>query len=127
MRNTPYSVNEHYSYSLDLSKIQAIKLLARRHTAGMRYSISDVMLLPGKRAESISWMKMNKLEFFPFIDKYGQFKHKEWPGKTHNDEDLRQARKKRRKILPPIRAQLTAAGTEVGKTVPDKRARDIFA
>ena len=99
MRNTPYSVNEHYSYSLDLSKIQAIKLLARRHTAGMRYSISDVMLLPGKRAESISWMKMNKLEFFPFIDKYGQFKHKEWPGKTHNDEDLRQARKKEEKDL----------------------------
>jgi hypothetical protein len=26
--------------------------------------------------------------FFPFIDKYGQFIHKDWPGKVHSDADL---------------------------------------
>lgn len=26
--------------------------------------------------------------FFPFIDHYGQFNHKDWPGKTHTDADL---------------------------------------
>jgi hypothetical protein len=26
--------------------------------------------------------------FFPFIDRYGQFKHREWPGKVHTDADL---------------------------------------
>lgn len=26
--------------------------------------------------------------FFPFIDRYGQYKHKDWPGKVHADDDL---------------------------------------
>jgi hypothetical protein len=26
--------------------------------------------------------------FFPFIDRYGQFSHKDWPGKIHSDADL---------------------------------------
>lgn len=30
-------------------------------------------------------------DFFPFIDRYGQLKYKEWPGKVHRDEDLRAA------------------------------------
>jgi hypothetical protein len=30
--------------------------------------------------------------FFPFIDRYGQFKHKGWPGKVHTDADLAAAR-----------------------------------
>jgi len=29
--------------------------------------------------------------FFPFIDKYGQYKHKDWPGKMHADSDLKAA------------------------------------
>jgi hypothetical protein len=28
-------------------------------------------------------------EFFPFIDEFGQFIHKEWPGKTHSVEEMR--------------------------------------
>ena len=27
--------------------------------------------------------------FFPFIDRYGQFAHEEWPEKVHSDDDLR--------------------------------------
>jgi hypothetical protein len=27
--------------------------------------------------------------FFPFIDKYGQYNHKDWPGKIHMDADLK--------------------------------------
>jgi len=29
--------------------------------------------------------------FFPFVDRYGQLKQKEWPGKVHADEDLQAA------------------------------------
>ncbi|MCX7047489.1 MAG: hypothetical protein NTX50_18650 [Candidatus Sumerlaeota bacterium] len=32
--------------------------------------------------------------FFPFIDRYGQYKHKDWPGKTHSDADLKAARQR---------------------------------
>ncbi len=38
------------------------------------------------------WEKMTPEEFFPFIDKYGQFKYKEWPGKIHSDAELAVAR-----------------------------------
>ncbi len=27
--------------------------------------------------------------FFPFIDRYGQYRHSEWPEKVHSDDDLR--------------------------------------
>ncbi len=27
--------------------------------------------------------------FFPFIDEFGQYIHKDWPGKTHSEEELR--------------------------------------
>ena len=29
-------------------------------------------------------------KFFPFIDRYGQFKHSEWPEKVHSDSELRE-------------------------------------
>jgi len=28
-------------------------------------------------------------EFFPFIDKFGQYEHQDWPTKIHNDEEMR--------------------------------------
>jgi hypothetical protein len=30
--------------------------------------------------------------FFPFIDQYGQYNHKDWPGKTHADADFKTAK-----------------------------------
>jgi len=38
------------------------------------------------------WLDLGPDRFFPFIDRYGQFIHKEWPRKTHSDADLRQRR-----------------------------------
>ena len=37
------------------------------------------------------WMDMPTADFLPFIDVYGQFKYREWPGKTHSDDDLKRA------------------------------------
>lgn len=99
MRNTPYSIGEHYSYRVDISKIAVFKFMGIRHTADMHYVISDIEILPGKRTKPASWMAMDKDEFFPFIDIYGQFKHKDWPGKIHNDKDLQAARIKEEKDL----------------------------
>ncbi len=33
-------------------------------------------------------------DFFPFIDRYGQYQHKDWPGKVHADADLTAARQR---------------------------------
>ncbi len=40
--------------------------------------------------------------FFPFIDRYGQFRHAEWPEKVHSDDELRAD-------LPRERADLAAS------------------
>lgn len=39
-----------------------------------------------------AWETMTEEEFFPFIDVYGQFKYKDWPGKIHSDADLQKAK-----------------------------------
>ncbi|MBE6181600.1 MAG: beta-agarase [Rikenellaceae bacterium] len=99
MKNPPYSFCGHYAYNVDLSKIKVVKIFANRHLADTRYMVSDVEILAGKRVEPEAWMQMSKEKFFPFIDKYGQFKHKDWEGKTHSDEDLKKAREIEEKDL----------------------------
>lgn len=41
--------------------------------------------------------------FFPFIDAFGQYRHKDWPGKVHSETDLRQrvAREKAELVSHP--------------------------
>jgi hypothetical protein len=48
----------------------------------------------GKRKMDVSgepWTAMSTTNFLPCFDRYGQFKHREWPGKTHSDEELKAA------------------------------------
>jgi hypothetical protein len=42
-------------------------------------------------ASGKNWRDLSAEEFFPMIDRYGQFKHENWPGKVHSDDDLRRA------------------------------------
>lgn len=37
--------------------------------------------------------------FFPFVDRYGQFKHGEWKGKIHSDEELQRVKAREEKWL----------------------------
>ncbi len=39
--------------------------------------------------ESEAMFEISKKDFFPFIDKYGQFKHKSWPNKITADSDFK--------------------------------------
>lgn len=50
-------------------------------------------------ADVPAWFNMSEREFFPFVDKYGQFKFREWPGKIHSDAELKAAAEKERKEL----------------------------
>ena len=40
------------------------------------------------------WTRLSADAFFPFIDKYGQFVHKDWPDKVHSDADFARQREK---------------------------------
>lgn len=37
------------------------------------------------------WARMKTADFLPCFDRYGQFKHRDWPGKTMRDADLKAA------------------------------------
>ena len=99
LRNTPYSIDGHYSYSVDLSSVKMIKINAFKHVTGADYSITDLRFARGEKSKLAPWMTWDESRFFPFVDEYGQFKHKDWPGKTHCDEDLRKAREKEEEYL----------------------------
>ncbi|MBQ0033201.1 MAG: hypothetical protein KBT68_10430, partial [bacterium] len=43
---------------------------------------------PGPHANE-AWLAMKTSEFLPCFDRYGQFRHRDWPGKTVSDESLR--------------------------------------
>ena len=45
------------------------------------------------------WTALSEAEFFPFMDKYGQFAHKDWPDKVHSDADFARQREKEEKDL----------------------------
>ena len=48
--------------------------------------------LAGGRKMDVSkepWTNMALKDFLPCFDRYGQFKHREWPGKTHSDAELK--------------------------------------
>ena len=98
MLNTPYSRN-HYIYSVDYSDIYQVEIRQRFNKVGTKWEISDVQFLKGEFEKSPSYMELDSAAFFPFMDKYGQFKHKEWPGKIHSDKELAQARAKEEKDL----------------------------
>ena len=64
------------------------------------YDIVDTFYRPGQfenrmkalpPRDSAPWMKMKTSEFIPCIDKFGQFKWRDWPGKTKDEAQLRQA------------------------------------
>ena len=64
------------------------------------YGIVDSFYRPGQTANKMKalppdgsepWMRMATDKFLPCIDRYGQFRHRDWPGKTKDDADLKRA------------------------------------
>ena len=72
------------------------------------YGIIDLLYRPCQYANKMKalppegsepWMKMKTADFLPCIDKYGQFRHRDWPGKTKDDADLKRAAAEEEKDL----------------------------
>lgn len=63
-------------------------------------------------------------KYFPMIDRYGQYRHAEWPGKIHNDEELRACAKKEAASWQPRPADWDCYGGY--KPGPTLRATGFF-
>ncbi|MBE6413034.1 MAG: hypothetical protein E7035_00600 [Verrucomicrobiaceae bacterium] len=53
-------------------------------------------------SQNLHLLKLSKEEFFPFVDKFGQFKHKEWANKIHSIEDLKKRTKEEKAFYKKI-------------------------
>ena len=91
MKTSPYNEFKHFCYNVDLKDVRRVKIRSYRTNPGSQWEISGLALVRGKRAETPDYMLLDSAAFFPCYDRYGQFKHREWPGKTHSDADLQKA------------------------------------
>ena len=94
VRNRPYVMAmDVRGYNADLANIRTIKFEGLKFgRSSKNWTVSNISIVPGKRPAAPAWMKLGRDEFFPFIDKYGQFKYTSWPGKIKSDKDLEKAR-----------------------------------
>lgn len=92
MKNDPYAyVSGLHSWKVDYTNVEKVTFQSNRGYKDAEWIISDIELIEGEKFLPDA-MNMSKDEFYPFIDKYGQFKHTEWPGKVKSDADLEKAR-----------------------------------
>lgn len=87
MRATPFYVDEVIS-TLEPSKITRILISFDKTLKGAKLGVKRIMTVKGQPVPVPSWFATQEKDFFPFIDKYGQFIHKTWAGKTIKDVDL---------------------------------------
>lgn len=83
---------------LDPANISAVVVFTGRASASdNKFEISNVYA--AGRFQPPTWLEMSEAEFFPFVDTFGQFKHKDWPGKIHREQELIAARNAEAKAL----------------------------
>lgn len=71
----------------DIKKINQVSFNSRYAKNITHYTVDNI------RAEGKLEIKDPK-DFFPFIDEFGQYIHKDWKGKMHSNEDLVESAKK---------------------------------
>ncbi|MDQ0289822.1 hypothetical protein [Oligosphaera ethanolica] len=104
MRYFPGNILEAEADSIadGLKDIGFIRLYVNNISQPVRFAVYKVAKQPrseqvpprkdvNEAASGKNWRDMSADEFFPMIDQYGQFKHEDWPGKVHSDDDMRAA------------------------------------
>ena len=78
--------------NIDPSKITQVCILTDRTKTPQCFEVGNI------KAEG-QFRTLNADKFIPFIDRFGQFIHNDWPGKTHSLEELREHRQAEEKQL----------------------------
>jgi hypothetical protein len=93
MHINPYGTNgDRYTsdhiMNLAPDRVTAMTIYQRENSGVGSICISKIRMLNHGRYEVPVWMTLPEDKFFPFVDELGQFKFKEWEGKTHSESDL---------------------------------------
>lgn len=85
-----YPKAEGVSQMFDLQRVSSVHVFRREGESPEDFEILSVTALEEKR-ESVVFTADT---FLPFVDRFGQFKHLDWPGKVRDETDLAAAREK---------------------------------
>ncbi len=84
MRGAPGGIGSRQSGSLDPANVARISVYVYHPGTDYQYEVSN--LRAGGTADFPLPEKLDNL--FPMIDRFGQYRHKDWPGKIHAEDDL---------------------------------------
>lgn len=76
--------------ALDVKNITQLVIFVSRPAEDHSFEVADIRA-GGEHTPPTAWVT-DAQPFFPFIDTFGQYKHKDWPGKVHSPAELRQRR-----------------------------------
>ncbi len=92
MRGYPGGAMEGWQ-SIDPANVTQMLIFVPKPKEDHRFEIDNIHAYGTYTAPAL------KDDFFPFIDTYGQYIHKDWPGKTHKAADLARHRKREARDL----------------------------
>jgi len=95
MRGYPVSAGGHGT--INPSNVTQMLLFVNHPQEGCVFEVGTIRAT-GTHTPPTAWTG-DADQFFPFIDTFGQYKHKDWPGKTHSLTELRQRRETEAKEL----------------------------
>ena len=85
-----YPVSASGPDALSLTNIIQLLLFTSQPTQDHDFEVADVRA-GGELTPPTAWVT-DAQPFFPFIDAFGQYQHKDWPGKAHSAAELQQRR-----------------------------------
>ena len=90
MQSGPFGATLGANSAFDAQKISQFSIMmSPRGGVACNWSVKLITAAPVEPSDLLS---IPEDKFFPMIDKYGQFMHRDWQGKIHDDADLKKAR-----------------------------------
>src|SRR5574344_1155248 len=74
--------------SFDVRKVSELHVFLSDPREPAAFSVSSIRL----GAADGQVKKLSAAAFLPFVDRFGQFRHDDWPGKVHGEDELAKAR-----------------------------------
>ena len=86
MRGDPFRMNSGDKSGFDRSTVTELRLFVGDPKRVHKFVLSGIKAMPD--TQIIEFAKYDLKEFFPMIDEFGQFIHRDWPGKVKDLADL---------------------------------------
>lgn len=89
MRGYPEPFGDSAERAIDPTNVTQLIIFVPRPKQDHAFEIDNIRAAGEYKPPATA--KMTAEQFFPFIDTFGQYMHKDWPGKTHSLDELRTA------------------------------------